>query len=609
MRDIMYTDDIFIYHLDGELIKLYISPSRYRMTEVKVELDRILRVAFLLCKKRLLIPISSFFESDIAFHSILSFEPLIKYNVIHLISTSGNLKLLLEKKQREHGDNISSSQFHYIDFLKHDSGIYLPGTLSKRQRSSSKDIMSSWLSSIGNMDIWAPYFEQIDYSDRYTSFENKLARIPERLGERAYISDYVTPLLEMGEEREELTNRFVNVFITREYIASFLKEFPNATALCDIPYINSSEILPKNLGRDYISYSELVTRLHQLQYKGQSALQYISFCSMDELYAFKYSKQWEEMVARVYQNTTTNHQESGGDTLMKTKDNITIGLITALPEEFIALKVLLNDVDDYQADMPTRSVGERYYTGTVECTNGKKHHVALCLLPEYANTMAGIIATKMKASFPTIDSIIMVGIAGGIPTKEHLGDVVVSTDGVIQYDLGKNEEEQFIEKDKGSPCSLSLREAVRYMQALEYETGPLWINNLETIKSSLPSAFSKPKCQNECCQIFSDEKKEYVQTIRPLSDSPKVHYGKIGSANCVQKNPYRRDRLYREHSVLAIEMEAAGVKDSARVNDIGYLVVRGICDFCDGEKNDDCHEYAAAVAASYIIGLLQSIPA
>ena len=40
---------------------------------------------------------------------------------------------------------------------------------------------------------------------------------------------------------------------------------------------------------------------------------------------------------------------------------------------------------------------------------------------------------------------------------------------------------------------------------------------------------------------------------------------------------------------------------------LGYLVVRGICDYCDSHKNDDWQQYAAVVAAAYTRALIESI--
>jgi len=39
------------------------------------------------------------------------------------------------------------------------------------------------------------------------------------------------------------------------------------------------------------------------------------------------------------------------------------------------------------------------------------------------------------------------------------------------------------------------------------------------------------------------------------------------------------------------------------------LVVRGICDYCDDNKNDLWQGYAAVVAAAYTRALLELIPA
>ena len=94
---------------------------------------------------------------------------------------------------------------------------------------------------------------------------------------------------------------------------------------------------------------------------------------------------------------------------------------------------------------------------------------------------------------------------------------------------------------------------------------------------------------------------------RPGKKEPTIHYGRIASGNCVQKDPIKRDKLYAQEQVFAIEMEGAGIKDVARVNNVGYLVVRGICDFCDDEKNDNSHNYASATAAIYTLGLLESM--
>ncbi|EHK17753.1 uncharacterized protein TRIVIDRAFT_160657, partial [Trichoderma virens Gv29-8] len=55
-----------------------------------------------------------------------------------------------------------------------------------------------------------------------------------------------------------------------------------------------------------------------------------------------------------------------------------------------------------------------------------------------------------------------------------------------------------------------------------------------------------------------------------------------------------RNRLAHEHDILCFEMEAAGV-----ISTVDCLVIRGICDHCNAQKNDVWQEYAAATAAAY----------
>ncbi|GFP59300.1 hypothetical protein TASIC1_0012030300 [Trichoderma asperellum] len=70
------------------------------------------------------------------------------------------------------------------------------------------------------------------------------------------------------------------------------------------------------------------------------------------------------------------------------------------------------------------------------------------------------------------------------------------------------------------------------------------------------------------------------------------HFRLIG--NRVVKDVKFRNRLAREHNILCFEMEAAGV-----INTVDCLVIRGICDYCDAQKNDVWQAYAAAAAAAY----------
>src|SRR5207244_1070059 len=82
-----------------------------------------------------------------------------------------------------------------------------------------------------------------------------------------------------------------------------------------------------------------------------------------------------------------------------------------------------------------------------------------------------------------------------------------------------------------------------------------------------------------------------------VPDQPKVHYGLIGSSDMLLKEPQLRDQLRDEYKVRAIEMEGSGIATATWMSGTtGYLLIRGICDYCDTHKNDMWQGYAAAVA-------------
>jgi hypothetical protein len=88
---------------------------------------------------------------------------------------------------------------------------------------------------------------------------------------------------------------------------------------------------------------------------------------------------------------------------------------------------------------------------------------------------------------------------------------------------------------------------------------------------------------------------------------PRVFSGPIGSANNLLKNPIKRDQLRDEFGVKAIEMEGSGIADATWHEAVVYLVVRGICDYCDSKKSDDWQNHAAIVAAAYTRALLEGL--
>lgn len=602
----MYTKDIFLYHLDNELQKLFLL-NKYDYSYLYSIFKLITRVAFLICGKRLLIPASNYFESNLSFRILNELKELNEIGAISLISSSHNIDELITRKIAQHGDNISLLHYHYRDFLGDKPQIILPGTLTKRERSASLDIKSGWYSSINNSKTRNELANFSQNTVPASKFEDILYEVPQKLGNRAYISDYILPLLPIDSEKIKSADYFLNAFITREYISSFLKEF-NATCLKDIPIIDSHAILPyrTNDEEQYISYGELAYELRALKYRSSSALDFVNNCSAYELIEFKNSIEWKSILEKhINQKLRGNIMQE--EKRMDNYSDIKIGIITALPKECAAMKMMMHEVKECFFD--DRGAGHRFFVGKLKSANGKNHRIALGLCG-MGNNKAAIRATNMLSHFKSIDSIIMTGIAGGIPSFQNddkqvrLGDIVVSN-GVTQYDFVKETPEKIEIRSTSAKPSAQLLEAVDVMKIYEYENVYPWHEYLDEFSSN--PQFIKPEADTDKLYDLEDNLCEHPYD-GTRTEYPKAFMGGIASANDLLKNPNKRNMLKEAYGVLAVEMEASGIADATWEHLVGYLVVRGICDYCDTHKNDVWQEYAALVAAAYTRSLIENLP-
>ncbi|MEV6492007.1 hypothetical protein AB0M20_25825 [Actinoplanes sp. NPDC051633] len=171
------------------------------------------------------------------------------------------------------------------------------------------------------------------------------------------------------------------------------------------------------------------------------------------------------------------------------------GIVTALPEEFAAASVLLDD-----ARSPSTIGGDRaqYVLGAMPSRDEQRpHEVVLTLLGETGNTAAAESCANLIRSFPSVDTVIMCGIACGVPAPDRperdvgLGDIVVATWGIADYD-------HVVERDDGRqprqpfplPSPLLVRLA-RYLEAVEIRGDRPWEPHIDRAVTAIP-AFGRP---------------------------------------------------------------------------------------------------------------------
>ncbi|KAH0847329.1 hypothetical protein AYO21_03759 [Fonsecaea monophora] len=300
-----------------------------------------------------------------------------------------------------------------------------------------------------------------------------------------------------------------------------------------------------------------------------------------------------------------------------------VGWISALPlEEAAALDML----DERHGNLQQAS----YDTNNYVLGRIGPHNVVIACLPQgvIGPVAAASVAIPMRATFPSLKFILLVGVGGGVPSTHHdirLGDVVVSRPtgqfgGVVQYDFGKTlHQGHFVRTGSLNRPPDVLLNAVSTLEAQHLSQGGsqigailqdvVWRNPRRANACNYPATHKDELFESSYAHQISNhalceacDRGRLVNRPPRAGNHPVIHYGLIASGSQVIRDSIMRDRLSAELDVLCFEMEAAGL-----MNYFDCLVVRGICDYSDSHKNKRWQEYAAATAAAYAKELLWTI--
>ena len=288
---------------------------------------------------------------------------------------------------------------------------------------------------------------------------------------------------------------------------------------------------------------------------------------------------------------------------------MTVGIVTALANEHAAMLAMLDQ--PVRWSIPGRGAGLVYYLDEIAAHDGGRHVVALALA-DMGNNSAATRGSQLLQHFPHVEAILMVGIAGGVPNpdkaSEHvrLGDVVVSDRfGVVQYDFIKKTAKINLVRSSPRPPHPRLLEAARLLEADAVAGARPWEADVQ--RAAHLEGATRPDMSTD---VLLSSRAPFQALKHPsdrkrIEGQPRIFFGPIASANTLLKDPVTRDRLREQHGAKAVEMEGSGIADATWQAGVGYLVVRGICDYCDKNKNDDWHMYAAVVAAAYARAVLE----
>lgn len=299
-------------------------------------------------------------------------------------------------------------------------------------------------------------------------------------------------------------------------------------------------------------------------------------------------------------------------------EDATFGLITALSHEYVAVQTVFGCAP--VSTVKRAGSGRTYELARVPSLGGGEHIVALAQLADIGNTVAAIRVTNMLTDCSSIRYVIMVGIAGAVPNPKNcsrhvrLGDIVVcDLEGVIQYDLGSRKQRGIALRDRPKTPAIALIEAHKRLSVKGLKGDRPWEATLDRVIEELGSEWARPEADKD--RLYDGVLRRlfgipahHPQDSERVDGLPRVFNGKIGSANVVLRDHKERDRLRESHAILAIEMEAGGVADAVFHAERSYFVVRGTCDYCNNDKNDDWQKYAAAAAAAYTRALIEQVP-
>ena len=282
-------------------------------------------------------------------------------------------------------------------------------------------------------------------------------------------------------------------------------------------------------------------------------------------------------------------------------DDVRVGIVTALPEEHAAIDVLV----DGAADRLVRQDHYHYRSGWMPSKAADRpHRVVYCMPTGDGTRNAAAVGTEMLRSFPNLAVLIVCGIAGGVPRDGvgaagrpagvRLGDVVVGSEGIVDFTHVRQVDGVSTLRRSVSGLSAALVRADREVQSAALRGSEPWRAVLERAQYEYPR-FRRP-------DALADPRHRPDDAARPVSA---VLRGVIGSADVLLRDAAFRDALAQRHGVLAVEMEAAGIAIAADARSRHWFAVRGISDYCENATKDDrWHAYASLAAAAYVRGLL-----
>lgn len=206
------------------------------------------------------------------------------------------------------------------------------------------------------------------------------------------------------------------------------------------------------------------------------------------------------------------------------------------------------------------------------------------------NAESAIVFGRLYAALHP-KSAVLVGMAGGLASKVDPGDIVFAQH-VYAYDFRK------------------LTVDGKVNRAKTYKVDDAMLREAEDMKIHDPGWFARVSHDlRQLTQALNDEGETH--TVPDEAWKPKIHRGDVlAGSSLVEDGSLEEMRLDYHDRVRAIEMEGAGFAAACDEQRLPWLVVRGIADVGDENRDDNWQFGSTYVAARYVrdglaLGLLK----
>lgn len=253
--------------------------------------------------------------------------------------------------------------------------------------------------------------------------------------------------------------------------------------------------------------------------------------------------------------------------------HVDVGIVVALEEELSPFRDMLEG----WSELTVPNDPARYFTGSVALDDRAITVIAVAC-PRMGLPVAAVSASKLIIGFRP-RYLVTAGICAGVKDKTELGDLLVS-DPCFDWGSGK-----WVSSSDG---------------ALEFKPAAYPWRLSEVLRREVVALGERASLLADLAASFKGSRPARVPTV--LVDAM------ASGGSVLQADPFMAAIRAQHKNLIGIDMESYAVLTAAEYCGSPQpkaIAVKSVCDFGDGQKNDQFHGYASHMSACFVLELLK----